>query len=114
MANNNGTFITANELKNVLSSLKRQRETIKTTYNSMIKNVLESSSSCFSVAGLDYESIISSFDSTFTSLDSNLGALIDVLENNVIKTYSELVIAIRQMFGTDFANRMSQLIGLNK
>lgn len=112
MANTNGAVITLAELNQVLSSLKNQRESIRSTYNSMVKEVLESSSYCFSVSGLDYNSILSSFDSTFKQLDSNFEALIDVLENGVIRTYSELAIAIRQMFSVDFANRMSQLIGL--
>ena len=114
MATNNGTAITVAELRGVVSSLKEQRESIQKTYNSMIKEVIESSSSCFSVSGLDYNSILSSFDSTFKTLDSNFEALIDILENKVIKSYSELTVAIKQMFGTDFANKMSQLIGLNQ
>ena len=91
MANTNGAVITLAELNQVLSSLKNQRESIRSTYNSMVKEVLESSSYCFSVSGLDYNSILSSFDSTFKQLDSNFEALIDVLEDGVIRTYSELI-----------------------
>ena len=108
------TAISNEELKSVLSSLKTQRETIQTTYNTMIKKVLESSSSCFSVSGLDYSSIISVFDSTFKTLDNHFESLITLLENGVIKRYSELAMAIRQMFGADFAAKLSELIGLKE
>ena len=113
MASVDGTVITTSELKEVLNSLKTQRETIKTTYDTMVKKVLESSSSCFSVSGLDYSLIISNFDSTFETIDNNFNSLIDVLENGVIKTYSELAIAIRQMFSEEFATKMSELIGIS-
>ena len=95
------TAISTEELKVVLNSLKTQRETIQTTYNSMIKKVLESSSSCFSVSGLDYTEIISA-------------SLINLLENGVIQRYSELAMALRKMFGVDFASQLSQLMGLTK
>ena len=113
MASYDGTAITTAELQAVLSSLKAQKESINNTYKTMIKTVLESSSSCFAVSGLDYTTILSVFESTFTTLDSNFDALIDVLENGVIRTYSELAIAIRKMFSDDFAYQMAELMGLN-
>ncbi len=112
MASFDGTAITIDELKNVLTSLKEQRDTINSTYNSMVRGVLESSSSCFSVSGLSYDNIISSFDKTFKELNSNFNTLIDVLDKNVIQNYSELAIAIKKMFGTDFAKKMSELLDL--
>ena len=108
------TAISTEELKVVLNSLKTQRETIQTTYNSMIKKVLESSSSCFSVSGLDYTEIISAFDTTFKNLDNHFDSLINLLENGVIQRYSELAMALRKMFGVDFASQLSQLMGLTK
>ena len=114
MANIDGsTAITTEQLKTVLNSLKTQRETIRTTYDSMIKQVLDSSSSCFSVAGLDQSSVNSAFADTFKKIDTNFDALINVLENDVIKRYSELAMAIQQMFGGDFAARLSELIGIS-
>ena len=106
----NSMAISTEELRAVLESLKQQRETISETYNSMIKKVLESSSYCFSVSGLDYSSIISAFDNTFRIIDARFESLINVLENNVIKNYSELTIAIRKMFDSEFASKISELL----
>lgn len=108
----NVSKITLDEVKVVLNSLKEQRETISSVYNSEISTVLESSSSCLTVAGLDYSQIIDTFNSTFTKLDERYYALIDVLENNVIKNYDELVTVIRQMFNDTFAKQMEELLGL--
>ena len=113
MADVNGTRISTEELKTLLSSLKEQRELISNEYKNSIRNVLESSSSCFNVSGLDYSYIISIFDDTFNSLESNFDRLIDVLENNVIKNYSELAVAIKKMFDENFANKLNEILGVN-
>ena len=113
MASLQGSAITIEELNRVLTSLKNQRETISNEYQNNIKKVLESSSSCISVSGLDMTSVNSAFDSTFNTLDRNFDMLISVLENNVIKNYSELAEAIKQLFGQTFANRLAELLGIN-
>lgn len=112
MANVNGSAITTQELKAVLNSLKTQQENIRNEYKNRIKSVLDSSSSCFSVAGLNYSTIIETFDDTFETLDKNFENLIYILENKVIKNYTELVAAIRQMFGKSFADKLVQLLGM--
>ncbi|MBQ6497493.1 MAG: hypothetical protein IJI58_02125 [Bacilli bacterium] len=113
MASYSGNAITTAELKTVLTSLKNQREAISNEYNNNIRRVLDSSSSCFSVAGLDYNTIIDTFDDTFSTMDKNFENLIYVLENNIIKNYTELVAAIRQMFGKSFADKLTNLLGIN-
>ena len=105
--------ITTAELRSVLNSLKTQRESIRYEYNNNIKRVLDSSSQCFSVAGLDYSTIIETFNDTFGTMDKNFENLIDVLENNVIRNYTELVAAIRKMFGKSFADKLINLLGIN-
>lgn len=105
-----GSRISIEDLKRVLASLKEQRDIMNNTYNNSIKSVLESSTDCFRVSGLNNEMIIGSFDDTFKNLNNNFNGLINVLENNVIKTYSELTIAIRQMFGEQFASRLIELL----
>ena len=82
MADFNGTRISTEELKTLLSSLKEQKELINGEYKNSIRSVLESSSSCFSVSGVDYSRIISIFDDTFNSLDSNFEILITVLDRS--------------------------------
>ena len=113
MASVNGNAaITTEELKSVLSSLKTQKETISNTYNNMIVKVLDNSASCFSVSGLDYSKISEAYKETFTKLDQNFEKLIDLLENHVIKKYSELAAALRQMFDVEFASKMEELLGI--
>jgi len=101
------------DLKRVLASLKEQRDTIDSTYKK-IKQVLEASTSCFAVAGLDYSTIISIFDDTFTKINNRFNNLIDVLENNVISTYTELAAAIRQQFGSEFAQKLIDILGIQQ
>lgn len=112
MASYEGSAITIEELNKVLTSLKKQREIISNEYKNNIRKVLETSGSCISVSGLDMTSVNSAFDSTFTTLDRNFDMLISVLENNVIKNYSELAEAIRRLFGPQFASQISDLLGI--
>lgn len=111
---NNKTQITVSELNQVLSSLKQQQSELSTVYNSNIKKVLESSSSCLMVAGLNYDEILSSFSTTFTNLDTAFTNLINVLQNDVIKNYSETALVIRQMFNNEFASQLSELLNISK
>ena len=108
---NSGLKVTTEELRKVLTALKNERDTIQKTYTSQIKGVLESSESCFQVSGLDYSTITSTINNTFTTLNSNFNSLIDVLENDVIKNYDDLAAAIRAKFGQEFAARITSLIG---
>ena len=108
----NKTEITIVELKSVLNSLKNQQETMNSTYNTLIKPVLDSSSQCFQVAGLDYSEIQTIFSKTFSSVDNKFYNLINVLENDVIGKYSELALALKKLFGNDFATQLNDLIGI--
>lgn len=113
MAEVNSIKITTEELKVVLESLKKQRDQISNIYSSQIKKVLENSSSCFTVAGMDTEMISKSIASTFKNINTNLSALIDLLENGVISKYSELSYAIQKMFTNDVTNRLYDLLGIS-
>ena len=112
MGSLNGSAITASELKIVLNSLKNQRDIIYKTYNGEIKNVLDSSQGCLTVSGVDYNSMIESFSSTFRTLDKHFDSLITMLEKNVIQNYSELSLALKKLFNNDLAARLNELLGL--
>ncbi len=112
MAKLEGSAISLEELKRVLTSLKNQRETIINEYKSNITKVLETSHDCISVSGLDMYAVTSAFDSTFNALEQNFDALIQVLENDIIKNYSDLSMAIQNLFSAQFAAKLSELLGI--
>ena len=106
---NDKSSLSISELKKVLDSLKEQKEAINNTKVTVDK-VLESSASCFAVSGLDYSAISNSFNTTFKSLDNRFDALINALENGVIKNYSELISIIRKVFNKSLADKISSLL----
>lgn len=106
-------MISTAELQTVLASLKSQKEIIEDTWKNIVFPVLESSSSCFSVAGLNYENIQSELGHIFSQTCLRLDSLIFVLENDVIKNYSEVAYSIRQIFNADFAAQMADLLPLS-
>ena len=95
ISSSSGVKITTEELKTVATSLKRQRDILNDIYKTQIQKVLDQSSSCFVVAGLDTTEINKAFAETFRGLNTNLTSLIDLLENKVITSYSELSYAIQ-------------------
>lgn len=109
----NVSTITFDDVNQVLQTLKKQKDVLNSAYTKQIASVLESSQACFSVAGLDYSQISDAFNKTFTNLDSNFYSLVDVLENDVLKKYSSLVLAVKEMFNSKFASEMSALLELN-
>ena len=111
---NDQTYITLDEIKTVLNSLKQQRDIINNCYNNDIKKVLTSSSSCLQVAGLDTTTINQTIENTFKTINENMNGLVGVLENDVIKNYSEVAVSLKQMFGSSFATKLSELLNLSK
>jgi hypothetical protein len=109
----NVSRIRFDEVGKILESLKQQKETINKVYNTKIIKVLESSQQCFQVANLNYAEINETIAKTFNSLDKKYYNLIDVLENNVLRGYTEVVLAIQQMFNSEFASQMSELLGVS-
>ena len=43
-----------------------------------------------------------------------MNGLVGVLENDVIKNYSEVAVSLKQMFGSSFATKLSELLNLSK
>ena len=111
MATNSRTAISLAELKAVASSLQSQKDTMYSLYKNNIVSILESTRSCFKVAGVDYSAIENSFKSTYTELNRRYEELINVLNNDIIAGYTELTSAIVQLFNKDFASKFNQLLG---
>ena len=108
--NNYEVFVNANELQNVLASLKKQREVLSNEYKESICDILEESSSCLEIASVDITEINNSFRDVFNDIDTNLEALINVLENKVIKNYTDLSDAIKNSFNNDFKNQLDEIM----
>ena len=109
---NNKAYISLDQVKAILQSLETERNKIYNTYKSNIAPVLNSSESCFKVAGLNTKDIISSFDNTFKQVDSSIQSLTNALNTTVIQGYSDTTQIIKNMFDKDFANKISSLLGI--
>lgn len=107
------TAISLDQIKKISKELEEQRGTILKVYNSKIKKALESSSSCLIVSGLDYGTIIDTIDTTFKKIDKRFRNLTDVLDNGIYTEYSNLQDTLIQMFGSSFANQLSDVLGLD-
>ena len=108
--NESGVSIDLAELKSIANSIQTQREEIQKIYSGPIVSVLNASNQCFSISGLNLNKIYDEFNKCFQSIDLHLGNLEEVLNNNVIKNYSEVQTAIKQMFNNEFASKFSSLL----
>ena len=104
--------VSIDELRMVAQSLRKQNEELQSQYTGTIKSVLDSSAACLNVAGVDISSINSAYSKVFSDINTGMEQLIDVLENSVIKNYSELSEALKKMFNSDFKNKMEELLGV--
>ena len=99
-------------LSEVATNIKNKKQDINSDYNDRLVSVLNSCRQYLDVSGINYDAFISSFNNVFTSLDSQLSELVDVLQNKVIPSYNESSQVINQMFNTEFANQMNQIISV--
>ncbi len=111
---NDSSAISLEELKQVSKALQSQKDTIYSLYKKNIVSVLESSRSCFKVAGVDFTNIENTFRSIYTELNRNYESLINVLNNNVIAGYSEVSETIKRMFNKEFATKLNEILGTVK
>ncbi len=114
MASSNKSYLSISDLRQIAKSLESERNTLYSTYKNKIVPVLESTSSCFQVAGLDTTEIINSFNSIFNTLNDRLFSLINVLNTNVINNYNDMLLAIREMFNNDCAAKLKDLLSLKE
>ena len=99
-------------LKSVAQDMNAKRDEIMNIYNGTLKQIIESSKECISTSGLDFDMVNSVFERTFKNLDTSISQLSDVLLNKIIPSYEELSAEIRYAFNTEFADEMSNLLGI--
>lgn len=99
-------------LKSVAQDMNAKRDEIMNIYNGTLKQIIESSKECISTSGLDFDSVNFVFERTFKNLDTSISQLSDVLLNKIIPSYEELSAEIRYAFNNEFAEEMSNLLGI--
>ena len=107
------TSISLDELKAVAKSLQSQKDTINTLYKNKIKAVLTSTNTCFGVNGVDFSDIENAFNNSFNNLNNYYGDLINVLNNDVIARYSELLDALRKTFNQDLKSKLMSYLKIS-
>ena len=108
------SYISLDSLKEISSSLQSQKDQISQSFNGEILPAIKASADCFKVSGLNMNEIITSFSSTFNNVNSSINDLVNILNNTVIKNYSDTAYAIRQNFNVTFANRLREILNLQK
>jgi hypothetical protein len=104
--------VDASGLRAVAQDLNVKREEIMNVYTGSLKQIIESSKQCISTSGLDFDQVNSVFAKTFSSLDSSIGELSDVLINKIIPSYEDLSAEIRTVFNSEFADQLASILGI--
>ena len=104
--------VDASGLRSVAQDINTKREEIMNVYTGSLKQIIESSKQCISTSGLDFDQVNSVFAKTFSSLDSSLAELSDVLINKIIPSYEDLSSEIRSAFNSEFADQLSSILGI--
>ena len=107
--------VNIDELKTIATTLKAKNEELYSLYKGEFSSILEDSKSCIKVSGLDFGSMQSSFNTLFTNLNTQLTNLSEVLTNKVIPNYENGAESLKNMFNSDFASAMQDILGeINK
>lgn len=104
--------VNADGLRSVAQDMNAKKEEIMNIYTGTLKSIIESSKTCISTSGLDFEQVNSAFAKTFADLDSSISELSDALINKIIPSYEDLSTEIRTAFNTEFADQMSSILGI--
>ena len=104
--------VNADGLRSVAQDMNTKKDEIMNIYNGTLKSIIESSKTCISTSGLDFEQVNSIFAKTFADLDSSITELSDALVNKIIPSYEDLSVEIRAAFNTEFADQMSSILGM--
>lgn len=99
-------------MREVAAAIDTKRQEIFNTYVSDVGSVLNLSRECFKVSGLDYDSVKSSFDNVFNSLDERLSSLSGALTNRIIPKYENSSRSISTMFNQTFADQMRSTMSI--
>lgn len=102
--------VSLENLKNAATKLEKQRANIINTYNKKVVPVLDSSKECLKVSGVNTEETKAQFDSVYNNLNKQLKGLVNLLNNQVLPNYTELVEVLRSLFNNDFASKFQELI----
>lgn len=104
--------VNADGLRSVAQDMTAKKDEIMNIYNGTLKSIIESSKTCISTSGLDFEQVNSIFAKTFADLDSSITELSDALVNKIIPSYEDLSADIRVAFNSEFADQMSSILGM--
>ena len=87
--------VNADGLRSVAQDMTTKKDEIMNIYNGTLKSIIESSKTCISTSGLDFDQVNSIFAKTFADLDSSITELSDALVNKIIPSYEDLSVDIR-------------------
>lgn len=107
---NDKLLVNVNGIIDVAKSIDNKRNDIMSLYNNDILSVLNQSSECFKVAGMDYDGVKKSFASVFNTLDERIKTLTSLLTDTIIPKYQNTSNVISSMFNEQFAVEMNEII----
>ncbi len=100
------------EMRRIASNIDTKKNEILDIYNNKVKPILESSQDCLKVSGLSYDSVVSSFNNVFNTLNEQLSSLTDALTTKIIPKYEESSNAVASMFNNEFAEQMNSTLSV--
>lgn len=109
---NDRSIVNKDGIIQIAQNIDSRRQDIMDVYKSKILPILQSSSECLSVSGLDYEDVIKSFDNVFNSLDTQITDLYRALTDKIIPSYENSSNIIRQLFNSEFAEELSKILSI--
>ena len=110
---NTEEIVNIDNLKKIAFNIDKKKDEIKTLYEMKIKSIVDFSKECIIKNGADYDKINNNFNELFNDLDNRLNILVDLLNNKIIPSYSDLSVNIKEYFNNQFALELENLLDTN-
>ncbi len=102
--------VNTQEVQNAVNNIDAKKAQMLEIYRTKILPTLQSSEDYLKVSGLSYDEIVASFNQLFGSLDNQLGDFTSTVNNKVIPKYQASANIVSQMFNSEFADQMQDII----
>ena len=111
---NDKEFVKLDELKEIAVKMREKKDILLDIYEKKIKQILYKSNLCITKSGGNYEEIESTYNDLISQFDYKMTDLDEFLINKVIPSYEYLSTDIKNIFNHDFADKMQNLLDMEK
>ena len=108
---NTDLVVNIEELKNIVTDLNNNKDTVNQLFNEKINSILLRSKTPLEKKGVSYDNELEKFNKLAKKYDNNISELINTLEQKIIPEYENLHTDINSLFNNELISRLQDILG---